>query len=155
MRNVQYKVISQSNIGWAARSRLPRSNFVFKITMLTVLRPFAVKTDWSYVQLFCHNTLALQTDREAEQTTDRQTDDIQTTSYDYSRTLQCNCNVLPKTWQNSQNFLKIILVILRTFTKTSPRGSVVNSGYSNRALWAFWLMWILRAATITCDLNIH
>jgi len=39
--------------------------------MLTVetLSCFAEKTAWSYMQLFCHNTLALQTDR---QTTDRQ-----------------------------------------------------------------------------------
>jgi len=42
---------------------------------------FAVKTTWSYLQLFCHNTIAFQT-------TDRQT-----TFYDNSRTLQCNCNI--------------------------------------------------------------
>ena len=45
------------------------SDFVFKLTVLTfeTLDYFAVKTARSYLQLFCHNTLA-------SQTTDRQTD---------------------------------------------------------------------------------
>ena len=43
---------------------------------------FVVKTAWSYLQLFCHNTLS-------SQTTYRK----QTTFCDKSGTSQCNCNI--------------------------------------------------------------
>ena len=49
------------------QSRGPHLNFVFKLTMLTLetFWCFAVKTVRSYLQWFCHNTLALQsTDRQ-------------------------------------------------------------------------------------------
>jgi len=43
----------------------PLSNFVFKLTMITVETTgcFGVKTAFSHLQLFCHNTLASQTNR--------------------------------------------------------------------------------------------
>jgi len=76
------KVVSHHNIGWAPWSSRPPSNFVFKLAMLPVetLSCFAVKTAWSCWQLFCQ----------------RETIDRQTASYDYSGTLQCNCNVPQK-----------------------------------------------------------
>jgi len=60
------------------------SNCVFIVIMLIVETSncLAVKTVWSYLQLFCHNTLAA-----------RQTDDSQTISFDESGTLQYNCNI--------------------------------------------------------------
>ena len=71
------------------RWRASPYNFVVKLNMLTIetLSCFAVKTVWSYLQLFCHNTFALQ------MTDDRR----QTTSYDKSGTLRCKGNVPLKT----------------------------------------------------------
>ena len=53
----------QSNRTLSPKTEETPSNFFFKLTMLTAetMSCFPVKTAWSYLQFFCHNTLALQT----------------------------------------------------------------------------------------------
>jgi len=76
----------------------PPTNLV--VTLITLkVETFAynsAKTARSLPQSFCHNTLALQTDR---------TDDRQTTHDDNSRTLQRYCNVRLKLLHNWQRII--------------------------------------------------
>jgi len=97
MQYLQFdQIASQCNIGWAPDQWYSfQFRFFFKPTMLTaeILSYFAMKTTWSYLQLFRHSTLA-------SQTTGRLIDRQQTNKI-LCRTLQCNCNLLLKT--NTKN----------------------------------------------------
>jgi len=122
------------NPSLSPRSRGTPSNFLIELTMLTVetLKCFAIKIASSYLQLFCYNTLALQT-------TDRQT-----TYCDTNRTLQ----------RSAKNRSKFSRVMIKNVLPPFPNHSVYHTGQCVQTLIFYLYMYTTsQKKTSRFDLN--